>query len=331
MKNIPIITWIPRYWLLLLIFFFTNWLCLTEIHFSFLGKWTWDSNLGGIWRPATPIEFCGPLLWSVPFGIAIYLLTTLSIHLHYRQTIDEDVNSGKYLEDWQACTPAQRVFVSNAVRIGIFIGFCLLLAGLARAAEPPHVDQVARWHDATVNPKDRIALDVAVTLYQRNEWRYQQIANMKPGTVPPQVLFCLHMRESDCNFKCSPAQGDSLQRRSIHVPKGRIPDKEPPYTFEEAAFDSYFNVDRLDLKNWKTTQGAMDAITSFNGWGPEYRGFPSGYVWAGTSVYKGGKFVSDGHWSPTTWDKQLGCATILKWMQARGIEVSFAPWPVAIR
>jgi len=330
MTNIPLITWFQRQWLLIVLFFITNWLCLTEIHFSFLGKWVVDPQLGGIWRPATPLEFCGPLLWAIPYGIAAYLLALLSIHLHYRQTLDADTHNETYLNDWRACTSSQRVYVAAAIRIGIFIGFCILLSNLAKAAVP-NVDQDSRWQAATVNPKARIALDVAVAQYQRNEWRYQQIANMRPGTVPPQVLFCLHMRESDCNFKCSPAQGDSLQHRSIHVPKGRIPDKEPPYTFEQAAIDSYFNVDRLDLQNWKTTKGTLDAITAFNGWGPEYRGYPSGYTWAGTSVYRGGKFVADGHWSPITWDQQLGCAAILKAMQAKGIEVSPLPWPRAVK
>lgn len=199
-----------------------------------------------------------------------------------------------------------------------------LLGAATALGGPPHVDQATRWRTATVNPKNRIALDVAVALYQRNAWRYEQIANMKPGTVSPQILFCLHLRESDCNFKCSPAQGDSLMRRSIHVPRGRLPDKEPPYTFEEVAYDSYFNVDRLDLRNWKTPQGALDAITAFNGWGPEYRGYASGYTWAGTSIYRGGKFVSDGHWSSTTWDQQLGCAAILKRMEERGIRIQFS-------
>ncbi len=206
----------------------------------------------------------------------------------------------------------------------------LLLLATSAFAAVPHIDQEQRWASATVNPKSRIACDVAVAMYRRNQYRYEAIANMKPGTVPPQVLFCLHLRESDCNFKCSPAQGDSLQHRSIHVPRGRIPDKEPPYTFEQSAFDSYFNVDRLDLKNWKTVQGTMDAITGFNGWGPEYKGVPSSYTWGATSVQRPGKYIRDGVWSSTAVDGQLGAAAVLKWMQARGIELPFAPWPRAI-
>lgn len=201
----------------------------------------------------------------------------------------------------------------------------LLCSVTSLLAATPKVDQEARWRAAVVSPKNRIALDVAVAMYLRNQYRYEAIANMKPGTVPPVVLFCLHMRESDCNFKCSPAQGDSLMHRSVHVPRGRIPNAEPPYTFEQSAYDSYFNVDRLDLRNWKTVQGTMDAVTAFNGWGPEYRGLPSGYTWAATSVYRGGKFVADGHWSAKAWDTQLGCAAVLLRMRQRGIVIPFAP------
>lgn len=200
----------------------------------------------------------------------------------------------------------------------------LLIAATATAATP-RVDQVARWKAAVVNPKNRIALDVAVSIYERNQYRYAAIAAMKPGTVPPQALFVIHLRESDCNFRCSPAQGDSLQRRSIHVPRGRIPDKEPPYTFEVSAYDSWFVVDRLDLKDWKHLQTALQAISDFNGSGYDRMGVPTPYLWSGTSVYKSGKYVADGRFSSTAVDQQLGCAAVLKWMQAKGIKISFLP------
>jgi lysozyme family protein len=207
-----------------------------------------------------------------------------------------------------------------------------LLIAISSAATP-HVDQVARWNAATVNPKSRIALDVAVALYQRNEWRYQNLANTRPGTIPPMVIFALHLREADCDFKTNLGQGDSLQRRTVHVPKGRIPDKTPPYTWEEAAEDALFVTDHMDKKDWKTTQGALDAAESYNGLSYRYHGIPSPYLWSGTSLYgpPWGKFVSDGHYSSTARDGQLGVCAIWKWMQARGIVISFAPWPSATK
>lgn len=196
----------------------------------------------------------------------------------------------------------------------------LLLCAVSAIAAPTHIDQAARWKAATINPKSRMALDVAIALYERNEWRYQNLANSRPGTIPPAVIFCLHMRESDNNFKTNLGQGDSLQHRTIHVPRGRIPDKEPPYTWEQAAQDALFVTDHMDKHDWNHLQGALDAIESYNGFGPERHGVPSGYLWSGTSLYgpPNGKFVSDNRWSSTARDGQLGCAAVLKRMRELG-------------
>lgn len=242
-------------------------------------------------------------------------------------TQEEDLNPITKIE----ATELRKKMWSRSVGILKAVAILLLCSATALASTP-HVDQESRWRAATVNPKCRIALDVAVALYQRNEWRYQQIANMRPGTVPPYVLFCLHGRESDWNFKCSPAQGDSLQRRSIHVPKNRIPDKEPPYDFTTSAVDSWFVCDRLDLKDWKHLQTALQAMSDFNGTGYDHPGKPpTPYLWAGTSLYgpPWGKYVADGHYSPTAHDGQLGCCAWLKAMQSHGIDVSPLPWPKA--
>lgn len=133
MTNIPLITWLQRQWLLIIVFLITNWLCLTEQHLSFLGKWVLDPELGGIWRPATPLEFCGPLLWAIPFGIATYLLTLLNIHLHFRKTIDKDINDESFVRYWQQAPSDLKLKLVFAAIIGIFIGLCLLLSPLARA------------------------------------------------------------------------------------------------------------------------------------------------------------------------------------------------------
>jgi lysozyme family protein len=203
------------------------------------------------------------------------------------------------------------------------------LCAASAIAATPKVDQTARWNTAVASPKARIALDVATALYVRNEWRYQNLANTRPGTIPPMVIFALHMREADCNFKTNLGQGDSLQRRTIHIPRGRIPDKAPPYTWEQAAEDALFVTDHMDKHDWAHVQGALDATESYNGMGYRRYGIPSPYLFAGTSVYKRGKFSEDGHFSATMVDQQLGTVAIWKAMQAHGIALPFAPWPRA--
>lgn len=325
MKNYPIITFLQRTWMLLIAFAAFDWAALTEHHFKPLGKWVSDPDHGGIWVAQTPMEWAGPLLWAIPFGIMVWLLSLLSIHLYYRETIDADANDGTTVYDWKSCTSFQRVLVATIVRIGIFIGLCILCASLARAGTPPPVDQTARWKEALVSPKYRMALDVEMALYQRTKPRYEVIQAMRPNGVPAPILFCLHYRESDNDFRCSLAQGDSLMHRSRNVPRGRLPDKEPPYTWEQCAIDAVYVVDRLDLKDWSHLGTALSAIVSYNGTGYDRRGVPSPYLWAATNQYVSGKFVSDGRYSSTAVDKQLGCAALLICMRDRGIKLPFVP------
>lgn len=204
-----------------------------------------------------------------------------------------------------------------------------ILALLATAAIAVDVDQSARWAAARIRPEKSIAIDGMVAKFQRLAPRYQAIERMRANGVPAVILFGLHMREADNSFRSSLAQGDPLTQRSRNVPRGRIPGIEPPYSWDQCAVDAVYNVDRLDLKDWKTAKGALDAITGYNGWGPENRGVPSSYVWGATTIYgtgsARGKYVADGKWSPTAVDSQLGVAAILLRMRERGIPLPFTP------
>lgn len=187
--------------------------------------------------------------------------------------------------------------------------------------EPDAGIQTERWHKAVINPKDSIRLDKAVTLYTRHKDIYERIQAMRDNGVPAPILFGLHYRESDNDFTANPAQGDPLTHRSIHVPKGRIPPPvEPPFTFIQAAEDAYYTVDKLDTKDWKHLESALNAIEGFNGFGYAKKGLPSPYVWSGvSSVYQRGKYVADGKYSATAIDQQLGVAAILIRMHERGV------------
>lgn len=118
---------------MLSLFVFTNWMCMTEIHFAFLGKWSHDEMLGGIWRPATPMEWAGPLLWSLPYVLDNYLLVLLTMHLHFRNTIDKDINDGSFIVYWQNAPSDLKLKLVFASIIGTGIVYGIMLAGLARA------------------------------------------------------------------------------------------------------------------------------------------------------------------------------------------------------
>lgn len=199
--------------------------------------------------------------------------------------------------------------------------YAILFASCSLYASEPA--QVARWSSARINPARSIELDKKVALFLRSRERYRSIETMRKNGVPSTILFGLHYREADNSFSCSLAQGDPLTHRSRNVPRGRLPYKAPPYTWEECAIDAVYHVDRLDLSDWKRIGSGLEAIENYNGAGYRRRGIPSPYVWAGTSAYERGKYVSDGRFSPTAVDRQLGVAAILKRMQTRGITTPF--------
>jgi lysozyme family protein len=177
------------------------------------------------------------------------------------------------------------------------------------------------WVSAHLNTASLMRLDKLVDRYNRMRKTYVAIQQMRRNGVPAPVVFALHYREADNDTTCSPAQGDPLTHKSVHVPKGRIPGQNPPYTFLEAAEDAYYSpeLDHLDANNWSEIGAILWNCETFNGLGYFHRGLVSPYVWSGTQHYSRGKYVADGRFDPTAVDKQLGCAAVLKRLQDRGM------------
>jgi lysozyme family protein len=217
--------------------------------------------------------------------------------------------SGKILGVFRSCVPAFLIQF-----------FCVA----SLAAQVP--DQAARWNAAELQPKESIRLDNAVALYRRLAPRYHRIEVMRAHGVPAPVLFCLHYRESDNNFTRHLHEGSPLTHRTRDEPRGRLlAPHEPPFTFEQSAEDAYYVCERppLDRIDWRDAQAALDKMESFNGYGYRSRGIAAPYLWSGTNLYTRGKFIADHRFSATAIDAQLGCAAILKRMQARGVPVPF--------
>ncbi|MEP6672359.1 MAG: hypothetical protein ABJF10_24555 [Chthoniobacter sp.] len=77
MKNIPIITFLQRTWLLVLAWFAADWIALTQHHFSFLGDWQFNEMRGWEWVARTPSECFGAEVY-VP---SLVLLVALCPHV----------------------------------------------------------------------------------------------------------------------------------------------------------------------------------------------------------------------------------------------------------
>lgn len=122
--------------------------------------------------------------------------------------------------------------------------------------------------------------------------------------VPALWLMAVFEREGP-SFSDYLGNGQPLDHVTTEVPKAR-----GPFASWEAGCDDALTLDHVTQCPEWTWAAACWEWEKWNGFGPREHGRPSGYLWAGASIYKGGKYVSDGVWSPGTWDKQLGCVVI---------------------
>lgn len=153
------------------------------------------------------------------------------------------------------------------------------------------------------------ALTVAKRLLTERE-TFEQIA--KVTTVPAIVQMPILERECDGDLRCAMCNGERIigtGHRTTLVPMNRGPYR----TFMDGAVDA-LHIDGLDAvakrERW-TQEVALYFEERYNGLGPRAHGRHTGYVWAGTNVYDGGKYIRDGKWDPNEWDRQLGTAAIM--------------------
>ena len=168
-----------------------------------------------------------------------------------------------------------------------------------------------RWEqckvDANKGPQfksvaDRLTTPAAMARYKAVE---------KLTGVPWWFIAVVHEREASQRWDTQLGQGDPLNAKSIHKPKGRGPFK----TWEDGAVDALVNCAPYAAKNKDWSVGsALAMLEKYNGLGYYNKGLPSPYIWAGTNQYTQGKYIADGVFSPTTVDTQLGVAGLLKFM-----------------
>lgn len=126
-------------------------------------------------------------------------------------------------------------------------------------------------------------------------------------TVPAVFIGVLDLRESDCDPHLALGQGDPWNTKSTHVPRGF-----GPFSSWVAAARFYIGYDHLNdnSSSWSMEYACWKG-EAWNGFGPRAHGRPTGYLWAGTSIYRGGKYVADGRWDPGESDKQIGIVPVL--------------------
>ena len=126
--------------------------------------------------------------------------------------------------------------------------------------------------------------------------------------APPIVIGCIHYRESNFNFRKHLHNGDPLTSRTIHVPKGRPKNGEPPFSWVESATDAL--MDRAKPKEWNLNS-ACEFLERYNGLGYYKRGYQSPYIFGNTNLHQKGKFTSDGKFNPEAKTKQIGASVFI--------------------
>lgn len=160
---------------------------------------------------------------------------------------------------------------------------------------------------AKMTPAQAEDLDLFVANWKKNQKRYEAVAQ-KTG-VPAPLIAALHWRESTGDFTTYLHQGDKLGRKARHVPRNI-----PVFSvWEDAAVHALTMSDKaavrddLGMKADTRDAAAMATYAEFyNGLGYDMRKTSSPYVYSGTDNYSRGKYVSDGRYSKTYKDQQLG-------------------------
>jgi lysozyme family protein len=169
-----------------------------------------------------------------------------------------------------------------------------------------------RWLKVSINPNKLNAFaNAARRLTDPTAVARYKSVEAKTG-VPWWFIAVVHEREASQKWNTQLGQGDPLNRKSIHVPKGRGPFN----TWEEGAIDALVNCAPYAArqKDW-SIGAALAMLEKYNGLGYANKGRPSPYIWAGTNQYVSGKYVADGKYDPNAVDTQLGCAGLLKAMK----------------
>lgn len=173
-----------------------------------------------------------------------------------------------------------------------------------------------QWDSMTINPSRQKEFDRLARFAM--EYRPHYITIEGNSGVPWAMIACLHRRESDADFTTYLGNGDRLDRKTVHVPRGRGPFN----SFEEGAADAL----RLDgltaVQDWRLEK-VLYYCEIFNGAGYDAHGIPSPYLWGGTNIQRPGKYVADGVWSKTAMDTQPGCCPMLKTIMKLDPSVKF--------
>lgn len=171
-----------------------------------------------------------------------------------------------------------------------------------RALKPEYVRDLSiarinQWREEECNKRAEIILKL--------KKRYKRISDQTG--VPIVWIMAINERESGSKMRTYLGNGQALNRRTTQTPRGR----GPFHSWEEGALDAMrlHKLDKVEEWDWPRM---MYQAEKYNGFGPRMHHRRSGYLWGGTNIYNGGKYVVDHRWDPRARDLQLGCWPIMQ-------------------
>ncbi|GLI56540.1 hypothetical protein PM10SUCC1_20540 [Propionigenium maris DSM 9537] len=148
------------------------------------------------------------------------------------------------------------------------------------------------------------AVERVIVNILKNQERYEKVGHRL--RIPWYFIAVIHSMEGGLNFNTHLHNGDSLTRRTQHIPRGRPKSGTPPFTWEESSIDA---LEYEKLNRWKdwSIGGILYKLEKYNGWGYRSR-HPhvlSPYLWSFSSHDTKGKYVADGRWSESAVSQQV--------------------------
>ena len=168
-----------------------------------------------------------------------------------------------------------------------------------------------------IKPDRQHAVETLAGKIVKNRGRYEEV--QAATKVPWFVIGAIHNLEGSLSFKKHLHNGDPLTAKTVHVPKGRPPEK-PPFRWEDSAIDALEFDNLTNVAKW-TLPVALFKLEGFNGFGYRTR-HPevlTPYLWSFSNHYTKGKFASDGKFDPNLISKQCGAAVLFKGLMSQGV------------
>jgi len=150
---------------------------------------------------------------------------------------------------------------------------------------------------------------ISKLLTEKYQQRWNQVA--KELCCPWYFVGIIHAMEAGFNFRSHLHNGDSLRRKTRHVPRNRPPVWNPPNDWQSSAIDALLFDGFGDVKDW-SLEHTLYRFEGYNGWRSRRNGINTPYLWSFSNQYAKGKFVADNVWDPNAVSKQCGAAVMLR-------------------